>query len=70
MISVGVPTVVDSSTLVCDVLEQAGFDEVSDEITQILESGRDFFVSPKECDIITDSLSAILASAIEKAFGL
>lgn len=70
VISVGVPTVVDSSTLVCDVLEQAGFDEVSDEITQILESGRDFFVSPKECDIITDSLSAILASAIEKAFGL
>lgn len=70
VIALGVPTVVDSSTLVYDVLEQAGIGELSDEITQVLEGGRNFFVSPKECDIIIDGVSELLASAIEKAFGL
>ena len=70
VIALGVPTVIDSSTLVFDVLEQAGIEDVSSDIEKILEGGRDFFVSPKESDIIIDGVSALLASAIEKAFGL
>lgn len=70
VIALGVPTVIDSSTLVYDVLEQAGVGEISDEVGQVLDRGREFFVSPKECDIIIDGVSSLLASAIEKAFGL
>lgn len=70
VIALGVPTVIDSSTLVYDVLEQAGVEEISDEVDQVLERGREFFVSPKECDMLIEELSALLASAIEKAFGL
>ncbi len=68
VIGLGVPTVVDSSTLVYDALEQAGIGAISDDLRAVLENGRGFFVSPKESDLITNQLSTLLADAIEQAF--
>lgn len=70
VIAVGIPTIVDSSTLVCDALEQAGIEEIPHELRTVLETGRSFFVSPKDSDIIADELSSILASAIGIAAGI
>ncbi len=70
VISIGVPTVVNSSTLVCDVLHSAGIEEIDSEIEKVLESGRSFFVTPKESDIMTKKIAIIIAESIEKAFSL
>lgn len=70
VLALGVPTVVDSSTLVYDALAQAGIGEIGDELRAVLENGRGFFVSPKESDVITAQLSSLLADAIESAFTL
>lgn len=69
VISIGVPTVVDSSTMVYDALEKAGISEIPSELENVLKNGKSFFVSPKESDIITSSMSEILASSITEAIG-
>lgn len=69
VIALGVPTVVDSSTLVYDALEKAGVGEISDELHEVLKEGRSFFVSPKESDVIAKSASALLAAALDITFG-
>jgi spore protease len=68
VIVLGIPTVVDSSTLVIDALEKAGIYEISDELEQVLENGKSFFVTPKETDTIVRELSRLTANALELAF--
>lgn len=68
VIALGVPTVVNSSTLVWDALEKAGVSEVSEELREVLENGKSFFVTPKESDLITEQVSSLLADAIDLAF--
>lgn len=68
VIAIGIPTVVDSATLVYDALQQAGIEQIDRSLEQILHSGRSFFVSPKESDVITHKVSALLADAIGLAF--
>ena len=70
VVSLGVPTVVDSATLVCDALRKAGIGEIDGRLRGVLENHRRFFVSPKESDRITVQTSALLADAIEEAFSL
>lgn len=70
VIALGVPTVVDSSTRVWDALEQAGIEEVSDSLRTVLDSGQSFFVSLKECDVIIDEVSALLADAVGTCAGV
>ncbi len=70
VISLGVPTVVESSTLVWDALERAGIHEVSEELRGVLENGKSFFVTPKESDMITERVSELLADAVDFAFYL
>lgn len=70
VIALGVPTVVDSSTLVWETLARAGIETVSEELRTILENGRNFFVTPKECDMIADRVASLLADAIDLAFCL
>lgn len=70
VISIGVPTVVNSSTLVCDALHSAGISKIDGNIERVLESGRSFFVTPKESDIMTKKIAIIIAESIEKAFSL
>ena len=38
VIAIGVPTMVSSSTLVCDALEKAGIDNINDHLEKVLEN--------------------------------
>ncbi len=70
VIAIGVPTVVDSATLVYDALEKAGIGGVPDSLRAVLETGRSFFVSPKESDIAVATLSKLLAAALNRTFSV
>ncbi|MFA6947697.1 MAG: GPR endopeptidase [Eubacteriales bacterium] len=67
VIAIGVPTVVDSSTIVYDALETAGQNDISPELEKVLETGRSYFVSPKDIDEQIETLADIIAEAINKA---
>lgn len=67
VVALGVPTVVGSSTLVYSALEQAGIEDITPQLRHVLENGRDFFVTPKESDIINTEASRLLAEAINLA---
>ena len=70
VIALGVPTVISSSALVYDALKKANVEKISDSLKEVLENGRNYFVSPKECDVITKSISRLLAASIDDAFGI
>ena len=67
VLAIGVPMVVDSSTLGADALNQAGIDDLPPALLSVLEGGKSFFVSPKEVDSAVESLAEILARAIDGA---
>lgn len=67
VIALGVPTVVDSATLVYDALESAGISNISPKLQKVLDNGRGFFVSPKESDVISERVSLLLSKAIDTA---
>lgn len=67
VIALGVPTVVDSSTLVYDALQKAGI-ESPPRLREILDNERGFFVSPKEGDVISKSVSLLLSHSLDSAF--
>ena len=67
VLSVGVPTVVHSSTLVWDALSRAGIKDESPELKHILENERSFFVTPKEADLAVSAQAEALACAINLA---
>lgn len=67
VIALGVPTVVDSSTLVYDALCRAGIDKIDERLRRVLENGRRFYVAPKEADRITARTALVLAHAINRA---
>lgn len=66
--AIGVPTVVDSSTMTWDTLKMGNV-TVTEEIERILENGRSFFVSPKDCDMGIGYLSEVISRAVNKALG-
>lgn len=68
VIAIGVPTVVRSSILVLDALHEAGVGEVGEEVRRVLENRRDFFVTSKDCDAVTDAAARLLAEALAEAF--
>ena len=68
VLSLGVPTVVDSATLVYDALCKAGIGEIPESLRAVLENGRSFFVSLKESDQVTEKIAELLARAIGLAF--
>lgn len=72
VMSLGIPTVVDSSTLVWDALEQAGMvgEGLPDALSAVLERGRSFIVSPKDCDEMVELSARLLARALDEAFGI
>lgn len=69
VLSLGVPTVVDSATLVLDSLGRAGVNIENGEMEKIVGEGRSFFVTPKESDMIARSVSELLATALDITFG-
>ncbi len=70
VLTMGVPTVVDSSTMVYGVLEQAGITEPDGALRQVLENGKRFFVTLKETDTATAEMASLMARAIEQALSL
>ena len=70
VISIGVPTVVDSATLVLDALEKGGISNISDTLISVLKSGKSFFVTPKESDNITRIASKLIAEGLNQMFGI
>lgn len=68
VIAVGVPTIVDSSTLVCDAFERAGLNEIPPALEAVLENGRSFFVSRGDSDIAVSSLSSVVSQSVNSAF--
>lgn len=70
VIAIGVPTIVDSSTLVYDALEKAGIIELSTELLSVLDNGRSFFVSLKETDIAAKEFSSLISNVLNLAFTL
>lgn len=70
VVAIGVPTVVSAATLIGDAIKKLGDVEVSNRIEKILDEERKFFVAPKECDIISDSVSNLLAASLNRAFGV
>lgn len=70
VVALGVPTVVESSTLVYDALRRGGCDTTSEKLRAALEAGKGYFVSPKESDLLVRAASVLLAGALEKAFSL
>ena len=76
VLSLGVPTVVDSSTLVLDALCRAGLtydalpEDRMDALHEVLSSGRSFIVSPKDSDRMVEMLCRALAGALDRAFGV
>lgn len=68
VVALGVPTVVDSATLVWDALREAGIRDISRSLRSVLDNGRSFFVSPKESDLISDAVSDLLSRAISETF--
>lgn len=70
VLALGAPTVVDSSTLVADALLKAGQTELSPELEAVLDSGRSYFVAPKEADAVNKSLCRLFSEALNLAFGI
>lgn len=68
VIAIGVPTMVSSSTLVCDALEKAGINDINDDLVKVLENGRSFFVTLNESDVVVNLLADIISNAINLAF--
>ncbi len=68
VVTVGVPTVVDSSTLVYGALSESGADPESVN-EQIFTRGRSFFVSPQDIDVVVDDYASLLAESIDTLFG-
>jgi spore protease len=71
VITIGVPTIVDSSTLVYDALQQGGFDtdNISNNLREVLENGRSFFVSLKESDLIISQMAELISEAVNRYNG-
>ncbi len=68
VMAIGVPTVVDSATLVLDALERAGIEDYPDSLIPILEEGSNFFVTLKDSDLAVCELSRILFEALNLFF--
>lgn len=74
VISIGIPTVIGSSVLVLDALEKAQLKSKS-AVSELLRTREDreseeFFVMPRDGDVITRHLSELLAEALEKTFSV
>ncbi len=66
VIAVGVPTVVDASTLVYDMLNKNGWDAANCELNKIEE----MYVTPKDIDAIIKKISFTISEGINICMGL
>ncbi len=67
VIAIGVPTVVSAATIVQNMLDRCGIVKINSDLKAMIEESKGFFVAPKECDLISDAASTILAQAIDNS---
>ncbi|MBQ3003181.1 MAG: GPR endopeptidase [Clostridia bacterium] len=68
VLSIGVPTVVDACTLAYDLLEESDTDPaVIERLIRKTQSGKDFFVTPRDSDALAEGASRLIAAAINLA---
>lgn len=65
VLSVGVPTVVEASTLALDILEESGLGDVEPEA--LCGGGGDLFVTPREIDAQIATLAKLLGYSLSMA---
>lgn len=70
VMALGVPTVVESNTLVCDTLHRAGYASLSDEMRSVLKASCGLVVAPTDIDLLVSLWATLLAGALERAFSL
>lgn len=63
-VGIGIPTVIRSSTLILNAFEKAGIDEIPDAMTEVLENGLSYFVTPKDSDAIARCGGTLIARGI------
>jgi len=66
VLALGVPTVVDSDTLIRDAMAQMGIQEPPSAGREE-SAARSFFVAPKEIDVLVKSFAKLLAAGLERA---
>jgi spore protease len=69
VISIGIPTVVDASTLVSDIMESSEGAADTTEIRKTLfePNGRPMMITPREIDLLISHACKVLAMSINKA---
>ncbi len=70
VIVIGIPTVVDASTLIYDTLTAEEAQKLPPSCKAALDKHRGFFVSPRECDAVTENAARLIAHALNTAFGV
>lgn len=68
VVTIGVPTVVQSATLVWDALSKAGITEPDSALSEVLENEKSFFVTPKETDVAVEAQAELISAAINMSF--
>ncbi len=68
VISIGVPTVVDSSTMVVDMLGRSGVRRIPQRLANTLDNGRSFFVTVKDADSASREMARLISSALNNIF--
>ena len=67
VVSIGIPTVVDTATLVFDALISAGISSVTENIDALLQASENLFVTPKDTDEIIKKAVRLLSASIDLA---
>ncbi len=66
VLAIGVPTLVDSSTLLLDAFDAVGIDPEAPKAQALLDPDRHFFVTRKETDLAVSILSPLIAEGINR----
>ncbi len=70
VIALGIPTVVDSSSLIAEALENSGMEDWSEKLLKMLDNRKNYFVAPKECDALVKKAALLFSTAVNLAFGI
>lgn len=65
VLAIGIPTVVDAATLICDAIKRGGMDALLPKIEKAISASKGYLVCPKESDLITESAAFLIADALE-----
>lgn len=70
VLSLGIPTVTDSASMICDALSMAGICGVGKSLSGHLTRAKHYLVAPGDIDELIAAGSSLLASAIGRCFGV